>query len=86
MCIRDRVKRAIETIEKELDERLKELRDKEKLLEAQRLEQRTRYDLSLIHISSSSAEESIRNLREISFKGMKSVDDTVIEIMLNREG
>ncbi len=37
-------------------------------------------------IASSSAEESIRNLREISFKGMKSVDDTVIEIMLNREG
>ncbi|MGJ0845105.1 excinuclease ABC subunit UvrB [Tissierella praeacuta] len=44
----DKVKRAIETIEKELDERLKELRDKEKLLEAQRLEQRTRYDLEML--------------------------------------
>ena len=39
---------AIENIEKELEERLKELRDDEKLLEAQRLEQRTRYDLEMM--------------------------------------
>lgn len=44
----EKVKRAIETIEEELDGRLKELRDKEKLLEAQRLEQRTRYDLEML--------------------------------------
>ncbi|WP_313756105.1 excinuclease ABC subunit UvrB [Tissierella sp.] len=44
----DKVKRAIETIEEELDERLKELKGKEKLLEAQRLEQRTRYDLEML--------------------------------------
>ncbi|MDU5080344.1 excinuclease ABC subunit B [Tissierella sp. P1] len=44
----EKVKRAIETIEEELDERLKELRGKEKLLEAQRLEQRTRYDLEML--------------------------------------
>ena len=35
-------------IELELEERLKELRDKDKLVEAQRLEQRTRYDLEML--------------------------------------
>lgn len=44
----DKVLRAIDTIEIELDERLKELKDKEKLVEAQRLEQRTRYDLEML--------------------------------------
>ncbi|WP_409991417.1 excinuclease ABC subunit UvrB [Paranoxybacillus vitaminiphilus] len=39
---------AIQNIEKELEERLKELRDQGKLLEAQRLEQRTRYDLEMM--------------------------------------
>ncbi|WP_059172049.1 excinuclease ABC subunit UvrB [Bacillus sp. FJAT-27445] len=39
---------AIENIEKELEERLEELRADEKLLEAQRLEQRTRYDLEMM--------------------------------------
>lgn len=43
-----KVKRAIVTIEEELEERLKILRDQEKLLEAQRLEQRTRYDLEML--------------------------------------
>ena len=44
----EKVKGAIKTIEEELDHRLKELKDKEKLLEAQRLEQRTRYDLEML--------------------------------------
>src|SRR5699024_12846197 len=35
-------------IRKELAERLKELRDQDKLLEAQRLEQRTNYDLEMM--------------------------------------
>ena len=39
---------AIERIEKELEERLKELRANDKLLEAQRLEQRTNYDLEMM--------------------------------------
>ena len=43
-----KVKRAIVTIEEELEERLKVLKDQEKLLEAQRLEQRTRYDLEML--------------------------------------
>lgn len=42
------VKRALKTIEKELEERLTELREAGKLLEAQRLEQRTRFDLEMI--------------------------------------
>lgn len=44
----EKVDRAIETIKIELDERLKELRGGEKLLEAQRLEQRTNYDLEML--------------------------------------
>lgn len=44
----DKVERAIETIEIELYERLKELKDQDKLVEAQRLEQRTRYDLEML--------------------------------------
>jgi len=44
----EKMKVAIENIEKELEERLKELRDNDKLLEAQRLEQRTRYDLEMM--------------------------------------
>jgi len=44
----DKVEKAIEAIEIELEERLKELKDKEKLVEAQRLEQRTRYDIEML--------------------------------------
>lgn len=42
------MKRALENIERELEQRLAELRDAGKLLEAQRLEQRTRYDLEMM--------------------------------------
>lgn len=45
---RPKMLRSITTIEQELEERLKELRDQDKLLEAQRLEQRTRYDLEML--------------------------------------
>lgn len=44
----EQMERAIQGIEKELDERLAELRREDKLLEAQRLEQRTRYDLEMM--------------------------------------
>jgi len=44
----EKVKRALQTIEIELEERLTELREAGKLLEAQRLEQRTRFDLEMI--------------------------------------
>src|SRR5690606_10529322 len=44
----DKMKLAIESIEKELEERLQELKAENKLLEAQRLEQRTRYDLEML--------------------------------------
>ncbi len=45
---RDRVLIAVETIKLELAERLKELVDMGKLVEAQRLEQRTRFDLEML--------------------------------------
>ncbi|MED2790688.1 excinuclease ABC subunit B [Bacillus wiedmannii] len=44
----EKMKVAIENIEKELEERLKELNDNGKLLEEQRIEQRTRYDLEMM--------------------------------------
>ncbi len=43
-----RMKKAVVTIKKELAERLRELRDAGKLLEAQRLEQRTMYDIEMM--------------------------------------
>ena len=45
---RAKMERALVTIEAELEERLAELRSGEKLLEAQRLEQRTRYDMEMM--------------------------------------
>ena len=44
----EKMKRALVNIERELEERLVELREDGKLLEAQRLEQRTRYDLEMM--------------------------------------
>jgi len=44
----DRLERALVEIEEELEQRLAEFRAHDKLLEAQRLEQRTRYDLEMI--------------------------------------
>ncbi|WP_407306308.1 excinuclease ABC subunit UvrB [Desulfosporosinus sp. SB140] len=44
----DKVMKAAENIELELTERLKALQSQNKLLEAQRLEQRTRYDLEML--------------------------------------
>ncbi len=44
----EKMRRAQVSIEAELQERLKELRAKGRLLEAQRLEQRTRYDLEMM--------------------------------------
>jgi excinuclease ABC subunit B len=43
-----RLKKAIEDIEVELEQRLKYFKENDKLLEAQRLEQRTRYDLEMM--------------------------------------
>ncbi|NMB19660.1 MAG: excinuclease ABC subunit UvrB [Firmicutes bacterium] len=44
----EKLKRALPTIEAELQARLEVLRSQNKLLEAQRLEQRTRYDLEML--------------------------------------
>ena len=44
----EKLAQALASIEAELDERLAELRKADKLLEAQRLEQRTRYDLEML--------------------------------------
>ncbi|WP_299093815.1 excinuclease ABC subunit UvrB [uncultured Metabacillus sp.] len=44
----EKMQKAILNIEAELEERLKDMRENGKLLEAQRLEQRTRYDLEMM--------------------------------------
>ena len=44
----EKMQLAIQRIEKELEERLAELKREDKLLEAQRLEQRTNYDLEML--------------------------------------
>ncbi len=44
----EKTEKAIVTIEEELDERLAELNSENKLLEAQRLEQRTKYDIEML--------------------------------------
>ncbi|WP_324718176.1 excinuclease ABC subunit UvrB [Carboxydochorda subterranea] len=44
----EKLRRALETIEQELEERLAYFRSEGKLLEAQRLEQRTRFDLEML--------------------------------------
>lgn len=45
---RTKMERSVLTIEQELEERLADLKSQNKLLEAQRLEQRTRYDLEML--------------------------------------
>lgn len=45
---RAKMERALVTIEEELEERLKELKEQGKMLEAHRLEQRTRYDIEMM--------------------------------------
>jgi len=45
---KEKMERAIESIEQELEERIKYFKDNGKLLEAQRLEQRTRYDIEMM--------------------------------------
>ncbi len=45
---KEKVESAIVAIENELEERIEELKSQEKLLEAQRIEQRTRYDIEML--------------------------------------
>lgn len=45
----EKIEAAIESIEKELEERLHELRSTGKILEAARLEQRTKFDIEMMH-------------------------------------
>ena len=44
----ERIEAAIKSIEAELNERIKEFKDDDKLLEAQRIEQRTNYDIEML--------------------------------------
>ena len=46
---KDKLDRCLENIERDLEAQLKDFRDNGRLLEAQRLEQRTHYDLEMMH-------------------------------------
>ncbi|GAB6138078.1 excinuclease ABC subunit UvrB [Halanaerobaculum tunisiense] len=61
----DKVNRALKYIEQELEERLEELRSEGKLVEAQRLEERTRYDMEMLaEVGSCSGIENYSRLLE----------------------
>ena len=45
---KDKMERAIKTIEEELNERIKYFKDNNKLIEAQRIEERTRFDIEMM--------------------------------------
>ncbi len=45
---KEKMQSAVEAIEKELDERIKYFKDNDMLIEAQRIEQRTRYDIEML--------------------------------------
>jgi excinuclease ABC subunit B len=45
---KEKMERAIQTIEEELEDRIKWFKDRGKLIEAQRIEQRTRYDIEML--------------------------------------
>jgi len=73
---------AIETIEAELEERLKELKDADKLVEAQRLEQRTRYDIEMLQITGFCS--GVENYsRHISGRAPGSAPFTLIDFFKN---
>lgn len=44
----DKLRKALDTIEEELEERIKYFKDRQMYLEAQRIEQRTRYDMEML--------------------------------------
>ena len=48
MVDKENIKRAVNDIEKELDERVKEFKHADKLLEAQRIAERTNFDIEML--------------------------------------
>lgn len=74
----ERMHKAIASIEQELAERLAELRDNNKLLEAQRLEMRTTYDLEMIrNLGSCSGIENYS--RHIDGRGPGTPPNTLLD-------
>lgn len=83
----EKMKVAIERIEKELEEQLGKLRDENKLLEAQRLEQRTNYDLEMMRemgfcsgIENYSVHLTLRPMGSTPYTLMDYFDDFLIMI------
>ena len=77
---RGKIERALKNIEGELEERLRELKKEEKLLEAERLEQRTRFDLEMLKtVGYCSGIENYS--RHLSFRKPGSPPYTLIDYM-----
>lgn len=74
----DKLELAISTIESELKDRIKYFKDNDKLLEAQRIEQRTRYDIEMLReIGFCSGIENYSRIME--FRGAGSRPYTLID-------
>ncbi len=74
----ERMERAVSTIEAELEERLRDLRNQNKLLEAQRLEMRTSYDIEMMRNIGSCA--GIENYsRHIDGRGPGTPPNTLLD-------
>ncbi|MEK9166467.1 MAG: excinuclease ABC subunit UvrB [Patescibacteria group bacterium] len=71
---------AVKNIERELEERLKELKKENKLLEVQRLEQRTRFDLEMLETTG--YVNGIENYsRQLSFRPAGSPPSTLLDYL-----
>ncbi|MCC7552938.1 MAG: excinuclease ABC subunit UvrB [Methanobacteriaceae archaeon] len=84
----DKMDQALKDIQEELDERLDELKLSGKLLEAQRLEQRTRFDIEMLHemgycpgIENYSMHLSRRKLGDVPYTLIKYFPDDYLTII-----
>lgn len=48
LCRRNRIERAVKTIKEELDERVEYFKENDQLLEAQRISERTNFDIEML--------------------------------------
>ncbi|MCR5308150.1 MAG: excinuclease ABC subunit UvrB [bacterium] len=78
MTNKEKMEETIRRIESELEERIKYFKDNDKLLEAQRIEQRTRYDIEMLkEIGSCSGVENYA--RHLALRGEGETPSTLID-------
>ena len=78
MTNKEKMEETLRRIEEELEERIKYFKDNDKLLEAQRIEQRTRYDIEMLReIGSCSGVENYA--RHLALRGPGETPSTLID-------